>query len=63
MIKEINIQVFFELIRAGLWGKAYTNLTVDLNLNEGLNWEKVYQLAQEQAVHGVVLRGIEELRA
>ena len=63
--------VFFELLKAGLWGEAGANLNVletsgtseraraDLNLNEGVTWEKVYQLAQEQSVQGLVLQGIE----
>ena len=64
-MRKINKDAFFALLRAGLWGKADTNLTVDLNLNlnEGVNWDKVYQLAQEQSVQGIVLQGLEELRA
>lgn len=50
---ENNQQAFFELARAGLW--ADTNL----NLNENVDWEKVYQLAEEQSVIGVVLAGLE----
>ena len=57
--KNINQQAFLGLLRLGLWGKADANFNVDLNLNEGLNWDKVYQLAQEQSVQGVVLQGIE----
>lgn len=65
--------VFFELLRAGLWGEAGANLNVNHNLlckqsdqgraNEDMDWMKVYQLAQEQSVLGVILQGIEELRA
>ena len=62
-VRKINKDAFFALLRAGLWGKADANLNVDLNLNEGLNWENVYQLAQEQSVQGLVLQGLEELRA
>ena len=58
-----NQKAFLELVKVGLWGKVDANLNVDLNLNEGLNWDKVYQLAQEQSVQGIVLCGIEELRA
>ena len=54
-----STRVFLELVRAGLWGKADANLNVDLNLNEGINWDKVYQLAQEQSVQGLVLQGID----
>ena len=62
-VRKINKDAFFALLRAGLWGKADANLNVGLNLNEGLNWENVYQLAQEQSVQGLVLQGLEELRA
>lgn len=54
-----NQQVFFALLRAGLWGTGNT----DLRICEAIDWEEVYQLAQEQSVQGVVLQGIEELRA
>lgn len=65
-----NQQVFLELVRAGLWenipvhgeglmvlgqakrqGRANDSYDVD--------WEKVYQLAEEQSVVGLVLAGIE----
>lgn len=52
---ENSLNVLLCVIRAGLWGEADTNL----NLNEGVDWGKVYQLAQEQSVQGVVLQGIE----
>ena len=52
---------FLELVKVGLWGEAGANLNVDLI--EGINWEKAYLLAQEQSVQGLVLRGIEELKA
>ena len=56
-------EAFFTLLQVGLWGEDGANLNVDLNLNEGVNWETVYQLAQEQSVKGLVLRGIKELKA
>ncbi len=62
-VRKINKDAFFALLRVGLWGKADTNLTVDLILNEGVNWDKVYQLAQEQSVQGSVVQGLEERRA
>ena len=48
-----NIQAFFALFRAGLWEYA------DANLNDKVDWQKVYQLAEEQSVVGLVLAGIE----
>ena len=53
-----NTQVFFALLRAGLWEKADANLDV----NEKVDWEKVYQLAEEQSVVGLVLAGIERYK-
>lgn len=54
--------VFFELLKAGLWGEADANLNVNHNLFEGVEWEKIYQLAQEQSVLGLVLQGIETVQ-
>ena len=50
-----NVRVFLVLVRAGLWEQAGINL----NPNDKVDWEKVYQLAAEQSVIGVVLAGIE----
>lgn len=55
MINHIDIGAFFALLRAGLWEEARANLF----LNDEVDWEKVYQLAEEQSVVGVVLAGIE----
>lgn len=55
MINHIDIGAFFALLRAGLWEEARANLF----LNDEVDWEKVYQLAEEQSVVGVVLTGIE----
>lgn len=54
---ESSINAFFEFVRAGLW--ADVNLNDNLNLGGKVDWEKVYQLAEEQSVLGVVLAGIE----
>ncbi len=60
---ESSIKAFFELLRAGLWADVEST---DLR-NQGfvvyLDWEKVYQLAEEQSVVGVVLAGIEHSNA
>ena len=59
-----NQKVFFELLRAGLWGdQRPVQEFKSLIVQDSVNWEKVYQLAQEQSVQGVVLSGLEELRA
>ena len=57
---ESSINAFFALIRAGLWVDA--NLNLDVDLNDKVDWEKVYQLAEEQSVVGLVTAGIERYR-
>ena len=52
-----NHKAFFALVRAGLWADADANL--DDNLNNKVDWDEVYRLAEEQSVVGVVLAGIE----
>lgn len=56
--------VFFELLKAGLWGEAGANLNLNANDNlfEGVDWEKIHQLAQEQSVQGLVLAGLEQYK-
>lgn len=60
-----NKRAFFEQVKAGLWGEADANLNLNANDNhfEGVKWEKIYQLAQEQSVQGLLLQGIEVLKA
>ena len=57
---ESSIVAFFSLVRAGLWEQADANLYLDLN--DKLDWEKVYQLAGEQSVVGLVTAGIERFK-
>jgi hypothetical protein len=53
-------QAFFELLRAGLWGEQMpVQEFKSLIEKNSVDWEKVYQLAQEQSVQGIVLQGIE----
>lgn len=49
---------FFELLRSGLWERP-----ANISLFQGTetNWQTIYQLAQRQAVLGVVFDGIETL--
>ena len=49
-----SIKAFLELVRTGLWGK-----NLDLRIDETTDWQEVYRLATEQAVHGLVLAGLE----
>ena len=52
-----NEQAFFELLRAGLWGSGNT----DLRICGALDWSKVYRLAEEQSVEGLVAAGLEQV--
>lgn len=50
-----NQEMFYKLVRAGLWEKAVVNLHPDDNFD----WDEVYRQAEEQSVIGLVLAGIE----
>lgn len=63
MAKDSNIQAFFTLLKAGLWSDQRSVQEFNVQEFKDVDWERVYQLAQEQSVQGVVLRGIEELKA
>lgn len=59
MKKDNNTEAFLELVRAGLWADTEsTNLGIH-RFTESVDWEEVYQIAEEQSVIGVVLAGIE----
>ena len=51
-----NQQVFFALVRAGLW-----EVNVQLLPYGNVNWDEVYRLAQEQSVLGLVAAGLEHV--
>ena len=56
---DINIQTFFDLLRAGLWAnREFTDLRIH-GFVEPPDWEKIYQLAEGQSVVGLVLAGLE----
>ena len=55
MIKDHNIQAFFALLQAGLWGGGNPNMRIDGTTD----WEEVYRLATEQSVLGLILAGLE----
>ncbi len=52
-----NVDAFFALLRVGLWGNAdeIDNHTT----SEGINWEEVYSLAEEQSIIGLVSAGLD----
>lgn len=54
-----NQELFFQLVRAGLWVEAKSTDLGTHGFVDAVDWEKVYQLAEEQSVIGLVLAGIE----
>jgi hypothetical protein len=59
MQQDNNQQVFFALVKAGLWADVRSTDILHQVLSESVDWEEVYQLAVEQSVVGLVLAGIE----
>lgn len=57
-----TIESFFALVRAGLFPVHGEEVMVNDSLFKDVDWEKVYQLAQEQSVQGLVLQGIETVQ-
>jgi len=59
-VLKVNIhqRVFIELLRAGLWEKE-----ARLSHYKDIDFSEVYRIAEEQSVQGIVLQGLEELRA
>lgn len=53
---------FFELVRAGLWADIESTDLRNQEFTESVDWEKVYQLAAEQSVLGLVLAGFERYK-
>ena len=51
-----NLQAFFALVRAGLWGKE-----VRLSPYKAVDFNEVYRIAQEQSTIGLVAAGLEQL--
>ena len=58
-----RLKAFFEIVKTGLFPVHGEGVMVHDFLFKDADWEKVYQLAQEQSVQGLVLQGIEELKA
>lgn len=58
-----NAMAFFSFVKAGLFPFSGDGFIINDFLFRNLDWEKVYQLAQEQSVQGLVLQGIEVLKA
>lgn len=58
-MRDNTIEAFFALVRAGLFPVHGEGFTVNDSLFKDVNWNEVYQLAQEQSVQGLVLAGLE----
>lgn len=58
-----NQKAFLALLREGLFSVHGEGFNVNESLFCDVDLEKVYRLAQEQSVQGIVLQGLEELRA
>lgn len=56
MMGNRQLDAFFALIQAGLWGKE-----VRLEPYGAIDFEEIYKLAQEQAVVGLVAAGLEKV--
>lgn len=54
-----NQQVFLELVRVGLWSDVESTDLRNYGSMDSVDWEKVYQLAEEQSVIGILLAGID----
>lgn len=57
--KNNNQRAFFVLLKAGLFPVHGEGGMVHDSLFKNVDWEKVYLLAQEQSVQGLVLQGID----
>ena len=58
-----NQRAFFELVKAGLWSDTESTDLQSQGFTGSVDWKKVYQLSVEQSVQGIVLSGLEELKA
>ena len=57
-----NQQTFLELLRVGLWGGQRLVSGSKFQFPSEMDWNEVYQQAQEQSVQGLVLQGIETVQ-
>jgi hypothetical protein len=61
-MRDNTADVFFALVRAGLFPIHGEGLTLNGSFFKDVDWGKVYQLAAEQSVLGLVLAGIEAVQ-
>ena len=55
-----NETAFFTSIKIGLWKDFYSSF--ELKINNDVNWEDVYQFAEEQSVTGLLASGIDWIK-
>ena len=61
-MRDNTIESFFALVRAGLFPVHGEGAMVHDSLFKDVDWNEVYQMAQEQSVQGLVLAGIEQYK-
>lgn len=59
MLQNNSIELFFELLKAGLWTVKKEGLRVD----GSVDWDEVYNITSEQSVVGLLAAGIDILSA
>lgn len=57
MILEKNQEVFFALLKAGLWDKE-----VCLSMYDDIDYSELFTIAEEQSVLGVITAGLEQVK-
>ena len=62
-MRDKTKEAFFSLVRAGLFPVHGEGFRVNESLFREVDWNEVYQLAQEQSVQGLLLQGVENLKA
>lgn len=61
-MRDNTIDAFFALVRAGLFPVHGEGVMVHDSLFKDVDWNEVYQMAQEQSVQGLLLQGIETVQ-
>ena len=61
-MRDKTKEAFFALVRAGLFPVHDEGFMVNESLFQDVEWEKIYKLAQEQSVLGLVLAGLEQYK-
>lgn len=68
MLLDYTQQTFLLLVRAGLWedikdnGERLAATVFPLNFSASIDWHKVYKIADEQSVLGLITAGLEQVK-